>query len=556
MVPFELREGTVFAGDYRVERPLARGGMGAVYVAEQLSTGKRRALKVISTMLVDDDKARERFVQEAKVGALVDSEHVVEVIAAGVDEGTQMPWLAMELLEGETLQQRLEREGRVGPAEMKEIAGQLRHALAIAHAQGIVHRDLKPENLFLERARRAGVPFTVKVLDFGIAKLVQQAKGRTASGTQSLGSPLWMAPEQANAQSVAPSTDVWSLGLVTFAAITGRVYWRTAATDGDLHLTRLLVEILVDPLVPASTRAEQLHARVLPGVAFDRWLERCLDRDPTARFAEAGACLDALIDVLDQADFHDTGRDLGAAVSAVTALATPGAAVDPKSDTAPVDPAVYEPIVRGEAKPEPRPGSGGMGLGQIAALVAGTLLVACMAIFGGILGFSAFSATGAENDEAARPAEPAPNVVTTPDTAQVQRSLTPPTDEPPQPPRVVDPMTTTPTMPTTSPTPRPESLPVFDPRPQGRGPVARSAAGRALYDGTIGPCWRQAPHPATRMEIDIMLAPSGESLSNLRLPGAWQGTPFARCVIGRLDQTRFASRPESTHVVLSLPATH
>ena len=183
MVPFALAEGTVFAGDFRVLRPLARGGMGAVYVAEQASTGKRRALKVMSPMLADDAKARERFVQEARVGALVDSEHVVEVIAAGGGGGTRVPWLPRELLEGETLGARLAGGEPIPLSQMREIATQLRHALALAHAKGIVHRDLKPENLFLERPRRAGVPFTVKVLDFGIAKLVQQARDRHSGGT-------------------------------------------------------------------------------------------------------------------------------------------------------------------------------------------------------------------------------------------------------------------------------------------------------------------------------------------------------------------------------------
>ncbi|MCZ7685115.1 MAG: hypothetical protein M5U28_42625 [Sandaracinaceae bacterium] len=97
---FLIQPGMVFAGDFRIVRPLAEGGMGAVYVAEQLSTGQLRALKVMQPKLLPDEKSRERFLKEARIGSRVESEHVVQVLAAGVDHETQIPWLAMELLEG------------------------------------------------------------------------------------------------------------------------------------------------------------------------------------------------------------------------------------------------------------------------------------------------------------------------------------------------------------------------------------------------------------------------------------------------------------------------
>ena len=220
----QLGVGHVFAREYRVIAPLAEGGMGAVYVAEQLSTGKRRALKVMLPALVQDERARERFTQEARMGSHIESEHVVEVVGAGVDEPTGMPWLAMELLEGQDLNASVRQRGPIAPAEAYEIVQQIGEGLGAAHARGIVHRDLKPENLFITVSRRRGVPFTLKILDFGIAKLTQESR-TGASATAAVGSPMWMAPEQTEQHArLRPATDVWALGLVVFHMLTKRFY--------------------------------------------------------------------------------------------------------------------------------------------------------------------------------------------------------------------------------------------------------------------------------------------------------------------------------------------
>lgn len=151
-----LTPGQVFARDFKVERLLSQGGMGAVYVVRQQSTDKLRALKVMHPQLVPDEKSRQRFVGEARVGARIESEHVVEVLAAGVDEETGVPWLAMELLDGVDLGDLSRHRGPLAAGEVRDAFAQLGHALGTAHAQGIVHRDLKPENLFLARSRREG----------------------------------------------------------------------------------------------------------------------------------------------------------------------------------------------------------------------------------------------------------------------------------------------------------------------------------------------------------------------------------------------------------------
>ncbi|MCA9580029.1 MAG: serine/threonine protein kinase, partial [Myxococcales bacterium] len=185
------------------------------------------------------------FLEEARIGSEIESDHVVEVVGAGVDQDTGSPWLAMELLEGETLSDRVAR-GRLSPAELLPLVAGLRHGLGRAHARGIVHRDLKPENLFIARGRGAGAEESLKILDFGIAKLLQG--GKTAATQNIAGSPLWMAPEQADGGAIRPATDVWALGLIAFDALVGQPYWRSAREGATL--TRLLVEILTEPLEP------------------------------------------------------------------------------------------------------------------------------------------------------------------------------------------------------------------------------------------------------------------------------------------------------------------
>ncbi len=284
----DLSPGVVFAEQFKVIRPLARGGMGAVYVVEQLGTARERALKLMHPQIASDEKSIERFQREAQVASKIDSDHVVEVIAAGVDGKTQTPWLCMELLKGETLADRVEKSGRLSRADALEVTRQLGHAMSAAHRAGIVHRDLKPENIFLAAPRREGVPFTLKVLDFGVAALVADAQG--AKTTQGIGSPMWMAPEQTNVGRVTTATDVWALGLIAFYLLTGKVYWKSPSIEGS-SLTALLVEMMVDSMPPASVRAAELLATGTIPAAFDAWFARATDRDPKLRFPDASAAL-------------------------------------------------------------------------------------------------------------------------------------------------------------------------------------------------------------------------------------------------------------------------
>ena len=290
----QLASGDVIAADYRIERHLSSGGMGSVYVAEQLSTGKRRALKVMKPELVTDAKSRRRFIDEAKVGARIESEHIVDVIGAGVDESTGMPWLAMELLDGTDLDEHIRTNGPMPLGEVVEMFEQLAHALGQAHEQGIVHRDLKPENLFLTRGKRSGALPVIKILDFGIASFVASDK-TAATVTSAIGSPLWIAPEQATTGAkLKPGTDVWALGLIAFYLLTGKSYW-PAANAEDFQLNALLAEILAHPLVPASQRAQELGVSFAVPPAFDEWFAGCVNRDIDARPSDAQAAVAPLL---------------------------------------------------------------------------------------------------------------------------------------------------------------------------------------------------------------------------------------------------------------------
>ncbi|MEZ4410203.1 MAG: serine/threonine-protein kinase [Polyangiales bacterium] len=294
----KLEPGQVFAGDFEVLRPLAEGGMGAVYVARQLSTGHERALKVMHASLASDALGRAKFEQEARVGARVESDHVVQVVAAGYDAPTGTPWLAMELLRGEDLASLLKRRGGLPTVEARTILSQVGHALSAAHRIGLVHRDLKPENVFVAASRRTDGAPTVKVLDFGIAKVLQENRA-AATATTAMGSPTWMSPEQSEHRGrISPATDVWALGLVAFTTLTGRSYWVTG-DDDTASVHAVMREVLFEPIAPASERAAAAGAALPPG--FDAWFSRCVVREPERRFRDAGEATAALMGVLDGA---------------------------------------------------------------------------------------------------------------------------------------------------------------------------------------------------------------------------------------------------------------
>jgi serine/threonine-protein kinase len=274
----ELDLPPLIGGRYRPVRLIGKGGMGAVYEVEHLHTGQRLALKVLTPQ---PGASVERFKREARAASRIKSDHIVQVTDADVaPELAGAPFLVMELLDGSDL------EGATGkhpaaPEDVIEWLRQVARGLAKAHDAGIVHRDLKPENLFLTR-REDGSPL-VKILDFGIAKIVSEGSALTQSGGI-LGTPAYMAPEQTDSRGppVTVRADLYAIGLIAFKLLTGRMYWR------DTSLAQLIAQILAEPMPPASERGASL------GAPFDEWFRRACDRDPEKRFASAVEQVDAL----------------------------------------------------------------------------------------------------------------------------------------------------------------------------------------------------------------------------------------------------------------------
>jgi serine/threonine protein kinase len=201
------------------------------------STGRQRALKLMLPQLVADPGLRARFEQEARIGSRIESEHVIEVVGAGIDRNLGAPWLAMELLRGEDLAALVRRSGALRAEAAIEIVEQLGHAVGAAHAAGIVHRDLKPENIFIAEAKQKGITNMVKVLDFGIAKVIAEAK---TTQTAAVGSPMWMAPEQtARGGVIGPQTDVWSIGLIVYHLVAATAVDSGCQADDDCKSGRI-----------------------------------------------------------------------------------------------------------------------------------------------------------------------------------------------------------------------------------------------------------------------------------------------------------------------------
>ncbi len=274
----ELKEGAIIAGRFRLERLLGKGGMGDVWAAQHTALDIPCAVKFIHSEAADKPEVRERFEREAKAAAALRSPNVVQILDYGVAEDN-VPYLAMEYLEGEALSSRIRRCGRLDPAETCRIVSGIARALTKAHAAGIVHRDLKPENVYIVPDEDGEI---AKVLDFGVAKVTTQLDSNTRTGAL-LGTPYYMSPEQAQGvKAVDSRADLWSLAVVAFRCITGELPFKSDAL-GDL-------------LIRIVTQAPPVPSHVCPGLpdSFDRWWLRASQREPEHRYQSAKELSDAL----------------------------------------------------------------------------------------------------------------------------------------------------------------------------------------------------------------------------------------------------------------------
>jgi serine/threonine protein kinase len=213
-------------GPYRVLKLLGEGGMGMVFQAEDPQLQRQVALKVMRPGTAATPSARERFLREARAAAALEDEHIVPIYHVGQDR--EMPFLAMQLLKGESLDERLRREGSLPPAEVMRIGQEIARGLAAAHERGLIHRDIKPSNLWLHE--RPGEPgkaprFQAKVLDFGLARSVG-TEGQLTQLGDILGTPAYMSPEQADGLTVDARSDLFSLGCVLYYMATGKQPFR------------------------------------------------------------------------------------------------------------------------------------------------------------------------------------------------------------------------------------------------------------------------------------------------------------------------------------------
>ncbi|HJL16910.1 MAG TPA: serine/threonine-protein kinase [Sandaracinaceae bacterium LLY-WYZ-13_1] len=273
--------GATIAEQYRIDELLGQGGMGAVFAGEHLRTGRAIAIKWMLPQAATNPEAVERFIAEARATARIEHPNVVHIYDFGQDLGS--PFLVMERLRGESLRQRLDREGRLSPADAMRVLLPALRGVDEAHREGIVHRDLKPDNIFLCRGKD-GSEREAKVVDFGISKLYDDGTRSSLTGTgMMMGTPAYMSPEQLNAPKEADARfDVYALGVVFYEALAGRTPYQAQG------IFQLVAQIMnADPL-PIRQLAPDCPADLEAAVL------RAMHRDPEQRFASVAELVAAV----------------------------------------------------------------------------------------------------------------------------------------------------------------------------------------------------------------------------------------------------------------------
>jgi len=266
---------------FRVVKRLGSGGMGVVFLAEDSRLRRQVALKVMRPELAQDLTARQRFLREARAIAAIQSDHIVAIHDVGLVKN--MPYLATELLHGKSLDAYLREDPRLTPAQVLDLGQQLARGLEAAHRTGLIHRDIKPANIWVEQPAHR-----IKILDFGLVRADGAAEGLTQAG-ELLGTPDYMAPEQADGQVVDPRADLFSLGCVLYEAASGEKPFRGTTPVAIVKATALSQPVPLHELAPTLPRA------------LSDLVMRLLAKSPADRPASAAAVLEALEVIADNA---------------------------------------------------------------------------------------------------------------------------------------------------------------------------------------------------------------------------------------------------------------
>jgi serine/threonine protein kinase len=275
------RPGDLIAARFRIEALLGEGGMGSVYAARDESTGRAVAVKFLARAIVTNAMAVSRFMEEARATSKIEHPNVIQVIDVG-REGHQ-PFLVMERLRGESLRDRLTREGHLAPTDALDMLIPACRGVAEAHREGVIHRDLKPDNIFLSRE---GGQITPKVLDFGLAKTEERIAAQLTRTGATLGTPSYMSPEQiARPRDASPRFDIYSMGVVLYETLTGR-----RPFDGENVLTTIRRIAEGNPTPPCSIRPD------IP-VRLQSIVLRAMHVDPAQRHASMNELVHELIGV-------------------------------------------------------------------------------------------------------------------------------------------------------------------------------------------------------------------------------------------------------------------
>ncbi|HZS06474.1 MAG TPA: protein kinase [Blastocatellia bacterium] len=327
-----LQSGTVLADRYRIERPISRGGMGAVYEAVQLGLDRAVAVKVLLPMFSSDTHMMERFRREARSAASLRHPNIIQIYDYGISE--HGPYIVMELMHGQSLRQTL-RGGPIAPEHTLRIIEQVCSAVASAHAAGIIHRDLKPDNIIIEE--QAAGHLLVKVLDFGIAKLLETPEAISEAETQpnltganAIGSPHYMSPEQCMGIELDARSDVYALGVTLYEMLTGGVPFPNVSS----------VAVLMHQVGTQPMRLRERSPEI--SAAIESVVMRALAKDPQMRYATATELAQALRRAFDDPDAGDTHPSLELArapgdpyLTNAVAPPFPSALLNPAQRTAP-----------------------------------------------------------------------------------------------------------------------------------------------------------------------------------------------------------------------------